>query len=105
MCPIESASAPSLARGSPHHVSPGFSARSGAARAEALQSPVTAPAAAPVETAQAVPQAQATRAASQAAAHHAADPLGKPMTALLLHELHLQQELADLQEKKAQDGK
>lgn len=139
MSPIEPTGASAFARGAPHTTTNAFSTRSGAQKAQSLQSVVTAAAAAPVETARAVAQAQAssttrmqteTRPAAQDVAArdiaaisararrdgaqapdrpeaarvpppkpHAS--LAKPMTAVLLHELRLQQELADVQEEKA----
>ena len=116
MSPIESTGASVLARGSPHNTHGGFSARSGAEKAQSIQGHATAAAAAPVETARAVAQAQAAQnsrlraeppppaeplAAQLAKAKPAhSTPLTKPMTAVLLHELRLQQELAHVQEQK-----
>ncbi|MDQ2091398.1 hypothetical protein [Marimonas arenosa] len=114
MSPIEPTGASALARGSPHHTQISFSARSAADRASAIQAHATAAAAAPVETVQAVPQAQTTQKprlrAEPSPTVDAAVPattsrpgstvLSKPMTAVLLHELRLQQELADVQEEK-----
>ncbi|MDU8929090.1 hypothetical protein RXV86_16980 [Alisedimentitalea sp. MJ-SS2] len=116
MFPIESTGASALARGSPSTQQLGFSTRSGAGKAQALQSGVTsAQPAAPVETARAVTQAQAaqksrlssearrpvnTKQAQPPSRNSAALSLSKPMTAVLLHELRLQQELADVQEQK-----
>ena len=119
MFPIESAGVSALARGSPSVQQSGFAARSGAGKAQALQSGVnTAQAAAPVETARAVAQAQAAQKsrlmsenrrpadAVQAQAQPKSQPrssppalVSKPMTAVLLHELRLQQELADVHEE------
>lgn len=106
MSPIESTGAGTLARGAPH-------AAHGAQKADALQGPTTAPAAAPVETAHAVTQSQSSEKSrlpphkptdERIARNSAAPPRGdvtltKPMTAALLHELRLQQELADVQEE------
>ncbi|WP_137699998.1 hypothetical protein [Marimonas lutisalis] len=65
-----------------------------------LQSHATATAAAPVETTQAVLQAQAgEKSLLRAAPPRSSAPM-PPMTAVLLHELRLQQELADVQAKK-----
>ncbi|MEZ5716630.1 MAG: hypothetical protein R3D85_16705 [Paracoccaceae bacterium] len=117
MSPIEATGASALARGSPHNAQAGgFSARSGADKAQSIQGHATAAAAAPVETAQAVVQAQAAQSArlrseqrpaadiatqaARAPARATAAPLTKPMTAVLLHELRLQQELASVQEEK-----
>ena len=117
MSPIETSGAAGFARGSPHHAHAAFSARSGAQKAQTIQSAATAAAAAPVETARAVAQAQAAqksqvkpdpRPASEGVIAQIAKPaaknpnpsLAKPMTAVLLHELRLQQELAHVQEEK-----
>lgn len=117
MTPIESAGVSALARGSPHNShAGGFPARSGSEKAQSIQGHATAAAAAPVETAQAIAQPQAaqsarlraeqrppaasTQQAANAAAPAPATPLTKPMTAVLLYELRLQQELASVQEEK-----
>ena len=117
MVPIESAGASALARGSPSAPQNSFAARSGADKAQSLQSSSTANAAAPVETARAIAQTQAAQKSrlnsqpqpasqplSAQASTRARSPatlsLAKPMTAVLLHELRLQQELADVQEEK-----
>ena len=110
MSPIESTGPSALARGSPHHAHHGFSARSGADKARSLQAAATAAAAAPVETAKAIAQAQAAQKsrvrldprpeAAKTASPKPNPTLAKPMTAVLLHELRLQQELAHVQEEK-----
>lgn len=118
MSPIESTG---LARGSPHVSHSPYAARSGAQKADSLQGAATAPAAAPVETMRAIVQTQRseqTRLEHQVPTRnqgtHSAQPVTpsnqtltganhaapvKPMTAVLLHELRLQQELADVQEE------
>ena len=115
---IETTGAAALARGSPHTSHSAHSARSGAQKAMALQGVATAAAAAPVESSRAIVQAQASqksvlkpepptaepraRKPAQSAPPAAARPnphLAKPMTAVLLHELRLQQELADVHEE------
>lgn len=115
MSPVESSGA-AATRGSPHNSAHStFSARSGAQKAQSIQSTQTAAAVAPVETASAIIQAQATaksrmkvetpspehlaRKAAQAAPRKSNPSLAKPMTAVLLHELRLQQELANIQEE------
>lgn len=117
MSPIESTGASALARGSPFSAHSGFAARSGSEKAKSIQGHATAAAVAPVETAKAVaqtqsaqksrvrieqrpaPDATATQAA-QSSARSKSPPSTKPMTAVLLHELRLQQELAHVQEEK-----
>ena len=96
----------------------------GQTRPRRLQNAATAPAAAPVETVRAIAQSQASarsrmkteppagnqavrKSAQQTLSQKAAPPgakkpnlsLTKPMTAVLLHELRLQRELADVQEE------
>ena len=93
---IEPLGAPALTRGSPHHHAPS------AERARAIQQAAsTAPVApvAPVGAATAIAQAQ-TSGHTQLASEQRPSSLAKPMTAVLLHELRLQQELADLREQK-----
>jgi len=117
MSPIESTSSATLVRGALNNTQSAFSARSGADRAQTLQAITTSAAAAPVETARAVAHAQAAASSrmkteprpssesivAQAAKAAAATPnpaYAKPMTAVLLQELRLQQELAHVQEQK-----
>lgn len=106
MSPIEPAGGSALGRGAHTATQLAFSARSGAEKARSLQSAATSAAAAPVETVQAVAQAQSAqktrlRAGSQSPPLSASQTaLAKPMTAVLLHELRLQQELADIQVEK-----
>ena len=107
MSQFEITGASALARGSPNEPQNVFSARSGAGKARAIQSTATATAAAPVETSQAVAQTQSAEAprltSERPPLSHVSRPgfsLSKPMTAVLLHELRLQQELADVQEEK-----
>ncbi len=113
MSPIEPLGGSAFARSAPHHATPAPAARSGAEKAQSMQSPVTGASAAPVETTLAIVQSQATaesdmrsaappasqQATTQAAASRVA-PAPQPMTAVLLYELRLQQELADVQEQK-----
>ena len=106
-------------RGSPSATQAAISAKSGAAKAQAMQSGGTSAAAAPVETVQAVAQSQqATKTrltndqrlkaspepsvqqvSSQSQRSRAATSLSRPMTAALLQEMRLQQQLADVQEE------
>ena len=125
MSPIEPAGTAGFTRGTAAAPAP-LAAKSGSERAQAVQAAATAPAAAPIESSLAVIQAQAAEAARMAAeqrpaaraaspksaprddiadharkaAQNAPGPVGKPMTAVLLHELRLQQELAELQQEK-----
>jgi hypothetical protein len=101
MSPIEPIGAAASARNAPSHGTPA-SARSGAERVQSVQSHGTARAAAPIETAEAVRQVQTAEHSRMPATHPpkpARAPI-PPMTAVILHELRLQQELADLQVKK-----
>jgi hypothetical protein len=112
---IEPTGAAAVARGSPHASTSVHAARSGPQKAQAIQSVVTATAAAPVESLRAITQPQAiaksrmkiemptpeqlARKTPQSASKRPNPSLLKPMTAVLLHELRLQQELADVQEQ------
>ncbi|WP_322865981.1 hypothetical protein U5922_007090 [Aquicoccus sp. G2-2] len=102
MSPIDPTGTSAFARSGPYRAPGGQTAHSGADKAAAQQSRSTAiTATAPVESPAAIAQAQGsehTRTPPASAKAH--PPPLKPMTALLLHELRLQQELADLQEKK-----
>ncbi|MDQ2095325.1 hypothetical protein [Rhodalgimonas zhirmunskyi] len=133
--------ASSFARGTPT-TQPGFASKSGADKAQVVQTPATVRAAAPIETSIAVIQAQAAETtrmnsgqrpvqmtvpssptvAEQAMQNATARKsigqgnktsaantpqranvsLSKPMTAVILQELRLQQQLADIQEEKAE---
>lgn len=86
-----------------------IAARSGAEKASAMQSPATVRPGAPVETIDAVAQPEAgTRARMDpgpppaSRTDNGASLPVPPMTAVLLHELRLQQELADVQAAKEQ---
>ena len=116
---FEMTGAAALSRGSPHTSHSAHAARSSAQRAQDLQGVATAAAAAPVETVRAIVQIQASektlikpeRPRAESTARKAAQPapssqmirpnpsLAKPMTAMLLHELRLQQELADVRDE------
>ena len=114
MPPIESINGASASRLAMSAL-PTPTARSGADKALAAQSARTSLAAAPIQSTRAVVQAQAQEAtrlntaappASSRSAPVASSPtqslaqsLAQPMTAALLHELRLQQELADLREE------
>jgi len=99
MTPIEPAGAPSRGSSATQNQ---FSARSGVSKVQAVQSRVTSQAAAPIETQKAVVQSQsvsATRMDTPPPTRASRLDLAQPMTAVLLHELRLQQELTDLREE------
>lgn len=100
MSPIEPIGGAASARNAPSHGT-AFSGRSGVERVQSVQSHGTGRAAAPIETAQAVVHVQTTENSRMSAAPPPPARLPiPPMTAVILHELRLQQELADVQEIK-----
>lgn len=118
MTAIELTGAAAIARGSPHTSQSAHAARSGLQKAQNLQGATTTTTPVPVETSRAVTQTQVSEGsrmspelpvpdhASRLRAESAQQPprtpnlaLAKPMTAALLHELRLQQELNKVQEE------
>lgn len=104
MSSIEAVGGSGHARGSLAAEQSSFSALSGTQKARSLQPATGGAAAGPVETRLAVMQperaAKSNLRAAPAPATPAQSTLVKPMTAVLLHELRLQQELANVREEK-----
>ena len=118
MTAIESTGAAAIASGSPHTSHSAYASRSGVQKAQAQQGAATTTAPAPVESTQAVIQTQVSERARMSSelpvrdhtTRQRTDPaqqatrnpnlsLAKPMTAALLHELRLQQELTKVQDE------